>query len=145
MFATDAVIATIMTCARSVYSWDIVVHRVGNKLFLDKRDDSMSTFGICLLLVATHMHTFVLHIFTPLVPRVLHFVTVFTPLVPRVLDFVTVNETAFEPPQEESGSLNSDKELCYEATLINHNFSQQCLKRVSKFSGYEGVRSGIRG
>ncbi|XP_014671449.1 PREDICTED: eukaryotic translation initiation factor 3 subunit D-like [Priapulus caudatus] len=40
VFATDAIVATLMTCARSVYSWDIVVQRVGNKLFFDKREDS---------------------------------------------------------------------------------------------------------
>lgn len=42
VFATDAIIATLMCCTRSVYSWDIVVQRVGNKLFFDKRDESDS-------------------------------------------------------------------------------------------------------
>ncbi|KAL8593246.1 hypothetical protein ACOMHN_009900 [Nucella lapillus] len=40
VFATDAILATIMCCPRSSYSWDIVIQRVGNKLFFDKRDDS---------------------------------------------------------------------------------------------------------
>ncbi|EDO35013.1 predicted protein [Nematostella vectensis] len=40
VFATDAIISTLMTCTRSNYSWDIVVQRVGSKLFFDKRDDS---------------------------------------------------------------------------------------------------------
>lgn len=40
VFATDAILSTLMCCPRSVYSWDIVVQRVGNKLFLDKRDGS---------------------------------------------------------------------------------------------------------
>lgn len=40
MFATDAILATLMSCTRSVYSWDIVVQRVGSKLFFDKRDNS---------------------------------------------------------------------------------------------------------
>lgn len=40
VFATDAILATLMCCTRSVYSWDIIVQRVGNKLFFDKRDDS---------------------------------------------------------------------------------------------------------
>ena len=48
VFATDAIIATLMCCTRSVYSWDIIVQRVGNKLFLDKRDDS--EFGEYLLI-----------------------------------------------------------------------------------------------
>ncbi|KAK7113603.1 eukaryotic translation initiation factor 3 subunit D-like isoform X1 [Littorina saxatilis] len=40
VFATDAILATMMCCTRSSYSWDIVVQRVGDKLFFDKRDDS---------------------------------------------------------------------------------------------------------
>ncbi|OAY82181.1 eukaryotic translation initiation factor 3 subunit D [Ananas comosus] len=40
VFATDAILAALMCAPRSVYSWDIVVQRVGNKLFLDKRDGS---------------------------------------------------------------------------------------------------------
>lgn len=40
VFATDAIIATLMCATRSVYSWDILVQRVGNKLFFDKRDES---------------------------------------------------------------------------------------------------------
>ncbi|XP_065826633.1 eukaryotic translation initiation factor 3 subunit D-like isoform X2 [Oscarella lobularis] len=41
VFATDAILSTLMTCTRSVYSWDIVAQRVGkNFLFLDKRDKS---------------------------------------------------------------------------------------------------------
>lgn len=30
----------MMCCPRSSYSWDVVVQRVGKKLFFDKRDDS---------------------------------------------------------------------------------------------------------
>ncbi|KNC78655.1 hypothetical protein SARC_08921, partial [Sphaeroforma arctica JP610] len=44
VFATDAIIATIMATPRSVHSWDIVVQRVGDKLFLDKRDNSQFDF-----------------------------------------------------------------------------------------------------
>ncbi|XP_065174819.1 eukaryotic translation initiation factor 3 subunit D-like [Sycon ciliatum] len=40
VFATDAILACLMSCSRSVYSWDIIAQRVGNKLFLDKRDNS---------------------------------------------------------------------------------------------------------
>jgi len=40
VFATDAILATLMCSPRSVYSWDIVITRVGNKLYLDKRDRS---------------------------------------------------------------------------------------------------------
>ncbi|XP_010272431.1 PREDICTED: eukaryotic translation initiation factor 3 subunit D-like [Nelumbo nucifera] len=40
VFATDSILSTLMCTPRSVYSWDIVIQRVGNKLFFDKRDGS---------------------------------------------------------------------------------------------------------
>ncbi|GAB4831183.1 Eukaryotic translation initiation factor 3 subunit D [Ancistrocladus abbreviatus] len=40
VFATDTILSTLMCGPRSVYSWDIVIQRVGNKLFFDKRDGS---------------------------------------------------------------------------------------------------------
>jgi translation initiation factor 3 subunit D len=44
VFATDAVLASIACAPRSVYSWDLVFHRIGNKLFIDKREDSAFDF-----------------------------------------------------------------------------------------------------
>lgn len=38
MFATDIILATLMSATRSVNSWDIVVQRISDKLFFDKRD-----------------------------------------------------------------------------------------------------------
>lgn len=46
-------------------------------------------------------------------------------------DLLTVSETANEPPQDEGNSFNSPRNLAMEATYINHNFSQQCLRMVS--------------
>ncbi|KAG6523258.1 eukaryotic translation initiation factor 3 subunit D-like [Zingiber officinale] len=40
VFATDAILSALMCAPRSVYSWDIIIQRVGNKLFFDKRDGS---------------------------------------------------------------------------------------------------------
>jgi hypothetical protein len=40
VFVTDTILTTIMCAAKSVYSWDIVVTRVGDKLFFDKREGS---------------------------------------------------------------------------------------------------------
>ena len=40
VFATDAILTTLMCCTRSVYPWDIVVQKVKDKIFLDKREDS---------------------------------------------------------------------------------------------------------
>lgn len=42
-----------------------------------------------------------------------------------------MSETANEPPQDEGNSFNSPRNLAMEATYINHNFSQQCLRMVS--------------
>ncbi|KAJ2904731.1 eukaryotic translation initiation factor 3 subunit D [Zalerion maritima] len=40
IFATDSVLSMLMCATRSVYSWDIVIVRQGNKIFLDKRDNA---------------------------------------------------------------------------------------------------------
>lgn len=40
VFATDSILAVLMCACRSVYSWDIVVSKVGKVLFFDKRDES---------------------------------------------------------------------------------------------------------
>lgn len=40
IFATDNILSMLMCAPRSVYSWDIVIVRQGNKIYLDKRDGS---------------------------------------------------------------------------------------------------------
>jgi len=40
VFATDAILSTLMCACRSAYSWDIVVQKIGGKIFLDKRDNT---------------------------------------------------------------------------------------------------------
>ncbi|KAI8953858.1 eukaryotic translation initiation factor 3 subunit D [Xylaria longipes] len=40
IFATDSVLSMLMCSTRSVYPWDIVIVRQGNKIFLDKRDNA---------------------------------------------------------------------------------------------------------
>lgn len=40
IFATDSILSMLMCAPRSVYPWDIVIVRQGNKLFLDKRDNA---------------------------------------------------------------------------------------------------------
>jgi translation initiation factor 3 subunit D len=45
VFVTDAILAHLMTCTRSVYPWDLVIQKVaGGILFLDKRDNSQLDF-----------------------------------------------------------------------------------------------------
>ncbi|GAA5892060.1 hypothetical protein JCM8208_001423 [Rhodotorula glutinis] len=38
VFITDSILSMLMTAQRSVYPWDIVITRDGDKLFIDKRD-----------------------------------------------------------------------------------------------------------
>eukprot|EP00614_Pseudopedinella_elastica_P002345 CAMPEP_0172592234 /NCGR_PEP_ID=MMETSP1068-20121228/11135_1 /TAXON_ID=35684 /ORGANISM="Pseudopedinella elastica, Strain CCMP716" /LENGTH=450 /DNA_ID=CAMNT_0013389115 /DNA_START=1 /DNA_END=1353 /DNA_ORIENTATION=+ len=40
VYATDAILAHLMACPRSVYPWDLVVQKMGDAVFIDKRDDS---------------------------------------------------------------------------------------------------------
>ena len=40
IYATDSVLSMLMCAPRSVYSWDLVLSRVGNKVFIDKREGS---------------------------------------------------------------------------------------------------------
>lgn len=45
---------------------------------------------------------------------------------------MSVYETAWDPPPEEG--INSASNLALEATFINQNFSQQCLRKGEKVS-----------
>ncbi|KAF2681852.1 translation initiation factor eIF-3, subunit D [Lentithecium fluviatile CBS 122367] len=40
IFATDNILSMLMCATKSVYSWDLVITKRGNKLFIDKRDGS---------------------------------------------------------------------------------------------------------
>ncbi|KAL9099302.1 MAG: hypothetical protein Q9163_005180 [Psora crenata] len=40
VFATDNILSMLMCAPRSVYSWDLVITRQGNKIYFDKRDGS---------------------------------------------------------------------------------------------------------
>ncbi|KAG4220301.1 Eukaryotic translation initiation factor 3 subunit D, partial [Phytophthora cactorum] len=40
IFATDSILSMLMCSTRSVYPWDIVIVKQGNKVFLDKRDNA---------------------------------------------------------------------------------------------------------
>lgn len=106
IFATDAILATLMAAPRSIYSWDIVIQRVGTKTFLDKRDNTQ--FGKPLLF------------YMPLA----------TFLICKIVDYLTVNETANDPPSDEKDPVNSPNALSQEATFINQNYSQQVLIKV---------------
>ncbi|KAI0966324.1 eukaryotic translation initiation factor 3 subunit D [Xylaria arbuscula] len=40
IFATDSILSMLMCSTRSVYPWDLVIIKQGNKIFLDKRDNA---------------------------------------------------------------------------------------------------------
>ncbi|KAM3077527.1 hypothetical protein ACMFMG_006865 [Clarireedia jacksonii] len=40
IFATDSILSMLMCAPRSVYPWDIVIVKQGNKVYLDKRDNA---------------------------------------------------------------------------------------------------------
>ena len=41
VYATDAILSHLMASPRSVYSWDLVIEKVGGVIFIDKREDSL--------------------------------------------------------------------------------------------------------
>ncbi|ETS87602.1 Eukaryotic translation initiation factor 3 subunit D [Pestalotiopsis fici W106-1] len=40
IFATDSILSMLMCAPRSIYPWDIVIVRQGNKIFMDKRENA---------------------------------------------------------------------------------------------------------
>eukprot|EP01133_Synstelium_polycarpum_P004044 gene4044-4686_t len=46
VYATDAILAMLMTANRSVYSWDIVVIRVGGKIFFEHRPGTSDSITV---------------------------------------------------------------------------------------------------
>ncbi|KAJ3123983.1 hypothetical protein HK098_001469 [Nowakowskiella sp. JEL0407] len=44
VFVTDKILATLMCATRSVYPWDVVITKEGEKLYIDKRPDSLFDF-----------------------------------------------------------------------------------------------------
>ena len=39
IFASEVAVAAIMTAPKSLYSWDVVIKKYQDKIFIDKRDD----------------------------------------------------------------------------------------------------------
>jgi len=40
VFVTDSILSTLMCATRSAYSWDVVVDKIGSKVFFDKRENT---------------------------------------------------------------------------------------------------------
>lgn len=46
IYTTDNVMSAIMCCNRSKYSFDIVINKIGNKIFLDERNKILSNYSV---------------------------------------------------------------------------------------------------
>lgn len=91
----------LMCAPRSVFGWDIIVIRDGDKLILDKRDGGSS--GINIVIVRKFCSD-------------------------QAIDTITVNENAADPPADtEKETINSATSLALEAMFINTNFAIQVV------------------
>ena len=101
VYATDVILSVLMCASRSVYPWDIVIVREGNKLFLDKRDGG------------------------PFDTVTVNENASDPPQDPTVT--VNPNNPNEKVVQPEQPSINSATSLSLEATYINQNFGFQSV------------------
>ena len=99
IFATSDILSMLMCSTRSVYSWDIVIVKQGNKIFLDKRLDS----SIDLVTVNENAAD--------------------APLEADAPNTQSNNQTGVKPD-----SINTPGNLANEATMININFATQVVQ-----------------
>lgn len=108
IFATSDILSMLMCAPRSVYSWDIVILKQGNKIFLDKRLDSS-----------------------------LDLVTVNENAADAPMEAESgQGGTGQQFTGVKADSINTPSNLAVEATIINHNFSLQTVVE-SDTSKYE--------
>jgi translation initiation factor 3 subunit D len=102
VFITDAILAHLMTCTRSVYPWDIVIQKLpGGTLFFDKRDNSQFDY----LTVYETAHS-----------------------PPTNGSNNNNNNNNNNNKDDDPDGINTPERLGLEATIIHQNFSQQILK-----------------
>ena len=99
IFATSDILSMLMCATRSVYSWDIVIAKHGNKIFLDKRPDS----SIDLVTVNENAAD--------------------APLEAEATQGGNNQQSMGVKPD----SINTPTNLALEATIINHNFALQTV------------------
>jgi translation initiation factor 3 subunit D len=99
IFATSDILSMLMCATRSVYSWDIVIVKHGNKIYLDKRPDS----SIDLVTVNENAAD--------------------APLEAEATQGGTNQLLMGVKPD----SINTPTNLAVEATIINHNFALQTV------------------
>lgn len=100
VYATDVILSVLMCATRSVYPWDIVIVREGNKLFLDKRDGG------------------------PFDEVTVNENANDPPQDPPIPNPNNPNEKTTQP---ETASINTATSLSLEATYINQNFGFQAV------------------
>lgn len=98
IFATSDILSMLMCATRSVYSWDIVILKHGNKIFLDKRPESN-----------------------------IDMVTVNENAADAPLEADTANTPNQQQTGVKPDSINTPGNLALEATIINHNFPFQVV------------------
>ena len=98
IFATSDILSMLMCATRSVYSWDMVIVKHGDKIFFDKRPES----SIDLVTVNENAADAPLEADSPNAP--------------------TQQQTGVKPD-----SINTPHNLALEATIINHKFALQTV------------------
>jgi len=99
IFATSDILSMLMCSTRSVYSWDIVILKQGNKIFLDKRLDNT-----------------------------IDLVTVNENAADAPLEADAPNTQSNAQTGVKPDSINTPGNLAIEATMINHNFALQVVQ-----------------
>lgn len=98
IFATADILSMLMCATRSIYSWDIVILKQGNKIFFDKRADSS-----------------------------IDMVTVNENAADAPLEADSANTPNQQQTGVKPDSINTPGNLAMEATIINHNFALQTV------------------
>ncbi|KAK5940767.1 hypothetical protein PMZ80_007184 [Knufia obscura] len=99
IFATSDILSMLMCSTRSVYSWDIVITKQGNKIFLDKRLDNTIDLA-----------------------------TVNENATDAPLEADAPNTQGNQQTGVKPDSINTPGNLAIEATMINHNFALQVVQ-----------------
>jgi translation initiation factor 3 subunit D len=99
IFATSDILSMLMCATRSVYSWDLVILKHGDKIFFDKRPDSS-----------------------------IDLVTVNENAADAPLEADTSSTPSQQQTGVKADSINTPTNLALEATMINHNFVLQVVQ-----------------
>ncbi|KAK4934066.1 hypothetical protein LTR66_015746 [Elasticomyces elasticus] len=105
IFATSDILSMLMCATRSVYSWDLIITKQGNKIFIDKRLDNNIDLS-----------------------------TVNENATDAPLEADAPNATGPQQTGVKPDSINTPGNLAIEATMINHNFALQVVTESASAS-----------